>query len=244
MKRPLLILALLPVLLLAIGACPKPRPQNDPWRTAAVAAADFAAAVKGFQDSEIILHRQGLIASDEHQAIQRVLLDVARAGKQLDQAIRAAHQRPEASAAVDAALIAAQQLLDEGVLHVKNPNARARLSASLALARIALDTIRAVLAAQPRSHTKRGEAPLPSLRLMDRAGAMVSLYAPTGDTTWTTAISDRASSSATDRTENADSYSVNRLKMAGVSAAVGRANLERACGGVWSSPAAIPSGHG
>lgn len=123
-------------------------PQQDPYRKAAVAAADFAAALKTFQDSEIALHNSGSIDAETHKAIQSVLLDTARAGKQLDQAIRVAKSNPEAWTAVIAAVDALARLQSDGVLHIKNDKARQQLAASLALARSALGALQLALPAK------------------------------------------------------------------------------------------------
>jgi hypothetical protein len=101
--------------------------------------------VRAFQQAEIVAHAQGLVADDEHAAIERALADVARAGLGLGDAIRAARSKPGATQAIDAALAAVDRLLNEGVLHVKNPRARQDLQALVLSARGFLATISAVL---------------------------------------------------------------------------------------------------
>lgn len=120
---------------------------RDPYQKAAVAAADFSAALKTFQDSEIAMYHSGSISREDHIAIQRILLETAKAGKQLDQAIRVAKSNPDAWAAANAALDAITKLQADGLLHIKSDKAREQLAASLALARSAIAAVRLALPA-------------------------------------------------------------------------------------------------
>src|SRR5713101_8213699 len=86
---------------LAILGC-----ESSKYKKVAQAADGFALSVRAFQQAEIIAHAQGLVADDEHAAIQRALADVARAGLALNDAIRAAQSKLGATQAIDTALTA------------------------------------------------------------------------------------------------------------------------------------------
>ncbi len=118
--------------------------ESSKYKRVAQAADGFALSVRAFQQAEITAHAQGLIADDEHAAIERALADVARAGLALDDSIHTAQSKPGATQAIDAALAAVDRLLNEGVLHVKNPRARQDLQALVLSARGFLATISAV----------------------------------------------------------------------------------------------------
>ncbi len=130
---------LLVALLFAIGC------DQGKLKRIAQAADGFALTVRSFQQAEIAAHAQGLVSQEEHVAIERALLDVANAGIELDSAIRLAQSKPKASAALQAALASLDRLLNEGVLHVKNPKGRQNLEALLFSAKGFLATISAVL---------------------------------------------------------------------------------------------------
>ncbi len=134
-RRNLLVAVLL--LPLAFASCPPGR-RADRIRKLAQAADAFSMAVKSFQQAEITAHAQGLVDNAEHAAIERALIDVANAGRELDAAIRVAYAaggRPQAQAAIAAALDSLDRLLAEGVLHVKNDNTRASLQALILAAK-------------------------------------------------------------------------------------------------------------
>lgn len=130
-------------LLFGFTGCEK----RDAYQRAALAAADFATSLKTFQQAEIAVYHSGAIDKEEHIAIQRIFLETAKAGLQLDQAIRVARSSPDAWAAANAALDSIDKLQAEGVLHIKSDKARAQLAASLALARSAIIAVRLALPA-------------------------------------------------------------------------------------------------
>jgi hypothetical protein len=133
------LLALLPLLLLA-AAC-----DQSNVKKGAVAADWLSLAVKNFGEAEIIAHQQGLIDDSEHVAINKALIDFGNAGKQLDDAIRAAQSKTTVNDALKRALDTFSALLDEGVFHIKNPQARQSLGAILLAAKGFLVTIAAVI---------------------------------------------------------------------------------------------------
>lgn len=138
LKRSSAVVLVLTLALLSAGF------QCDRYKKAASLSRDFAAGVSAFQDAEIILHNEGKISNDEHQTLETLIIQTARAGKVMDQAIQDAHNGKTVQASVDAAAVAASGLLDSGVTQVKNPEAQAELkSAALALKTI-VDSILAV----------------------------------------------------------------------------------------------------
>lgn len=105
---------------------------------------DFAAGVQAFQSSEIVFHNAGKVSDEEHAVIQDWLIRVANAGQQLDTAINTTHNSKDAKAAVNAAIDATSNLLNTGVLGVKNPDSKAALQASLITLKSILGSILAL----------------------------------------------------------------------------------------------------
>jgi len=143
--RNLLALALLLPLLFALGC------EQSKLKKAAMAADGFSVTVKAFQEAEISAHQQGLVDDAEHKAIEAAVADLARAGLELDNAVRLASAntagpRPGgALAALDQAYASLDNLFHAGVLHIKNPKARQDLQALLLSAKGFLATLSAVL---------------------------------------------------------------------------------------------------
>lgn len=131
---------------------------------AAVAADNFVDAVGAFQDTEIVLYEQGFIDEAEHRTIQTLLVDVANAGPQANNAIRLAKSEPELIEAVNFAIEAVQALDEQGVMRIKNPDAKARLRIALMTAKGALGVISAML---PQKQASLLELPqsIPRLKL-------------------------------------------------------------------------------
>ncbi len=114
----------------------------------AVAADGFSLTVRSFQQAEVVAHQQGFVSNEEHAAMEKAFIDVANAGVELDNALRVAPTRsgkPKAAAALAAALASLDNLLNSGVLHVKNPKARQDLEALILSAKGFLATISAVI---------------------------------------------------------------------------------------------------
>ncbi len=138
----ILAIALLVPLLVALGC------EQSKLKKVAQAAEGFSLTVKAFQDAEIAAHQQGLVDDAEHKEIERALVDVAHAGLELDNIVRAAGLKvpgPKALAALDQAYTSLDNLFTSGVLHVKNARARQDLEALLLSAKGFLATISAVL---------------------------------------------------------------------------------------------------
>jgi len=136
-RKQLFILPVMMILLMGMSKC-------DRYAKTGQLARDFAAGVSAFQQAEIVMHNQGKISDPEHVAIQDAILQTAQAGKDLDRAINQVHSAPDARAALDAALMNVQTALNDGVAHVKNPDAKASLQTSIVLLRSILDNIRAI----------------------------------------------------------------------------------------------------
>lgn len=116
----------------------------DKYRKAGQLARDFAAGVSAFEDAEITLHQTGRVSDDEHRQIQMWVLQVAQAGKTLDQAINDTHNATNAKTSLDAAATALAGLLSSGVLQVKNPDSKAALQASVFTLKLIIDNIAAI----------------------------------------------------------------------------------------------------
>lgn len=121
------------------------------YQKAAEAAKGFALSVSAFQDTEIIIYNspanagQNLISTDEHKQIQQLLINVADAGKELNNAILVAKNQPGAVTALQESINACNRLLNDGVLHVKNPDTMAHLQLILISAKGFLATISTVI---------------------------------------------------------------------------------------------------
>jgi hypothetical protein len=138
MKRKLVTVVMLALILANLGC-------SDKYRKAAEAARDFAVAVQAVQQAEIALHSQGMVDDQEHLQFEGLLVNVASAGKQVDSVILQASKGGNVEAALDAAIQSTNSLLQDGTLHIKNPQAKAQLSAVLLGAKALLDTIAAVI---------------------------------------------------------------------------------------------------
>ena len=144
MKRQYTILALAMLLAFLLAGC-----EQSKLKKAAAAVDGFSVTVKAFQQAEIVAHQQGLEDDAEHKVLESAISDVARAGGELDNVVRAAGgvrvPGPKALAALDQAYATLDNLFNAGVLHIKNPQARQELQALLLSAKGFLATISAVL---------------------------------------------------------------------------------------------------
>lgn len=111
----------------------------------AQAAKDFSAATKALQDAEIQAHELKLIDDETHVDIQRIVIQVAQSGKELDNAVNVAHSEPKAIAALQASIDSLDRLLNEGVIKVKDPKTKTELSLAIISAKGILDSISAVV---------------------------------------------------------------------------------------------------
>lgn len=145
----------LPVLLVlalcAFTGCPKSQPgaPQDQYMKAAIAAQDFADSLDAFTDTAITLHDNGIIGDDEHRVLMTISLQGSVASKELKRAIGLARSNPDAWTAANAALDSLTRLDSEGILRIKSPDARAKLTLALTSARTALAAVRAALPPPP-----------------------------------------------------------------------------------------------
>ncbi len=130
-KRHLVIIPVICLLFMAIGQC-------DKYQKVGQSARDFALGVQAFQQTEIVLHQQNKITDQEHQKLETLILEVAKTGQTLDQAINQVHSNPQARAALDAAVSQLNALLDSGILQIKNPDSEAQL-------RLAFTSLKAIV---------------------------------------------------------------------------------------------------
>lgn len=114
-------------------------------KKAAQAADGFSISVKALQQAEMVAHVQGLIDDAEHRDLEGYFLDVANTGLELDSAIRVAQSKPKAVEALQAAIASLDRLLNQGVLHLKNPKAKEAMQALILSAKSFLATIAALI---------------------------------------------------------------------------------------------------
>lgn len=119
---------------------------TDELLKVAQAAKDFSVAVKTLQQAEIQAHDLKLTITDEqHVDIQRIFIDVANSGKELDNAINVAHSKPQALVALKAAIASLDRLLNEGVIKITDEKTKTELSLAIVGAKGILDSISAVV---------------------------------------------------------------------------------------------------
>lgn len=118
---------------------------DDKLLRVAQAAKDFSAATKALQGAEIQAHDSKLIDDETHVDIQRIVIQVALSGKELDNAVNVAHSQPQAIAALQASIDSLDRLLNEGVIKVKDPKTKTELSLAIISAKGILDSISAVV---------------------------------------------------------------------------------------------------
>lgn len=125
-------------LALAIGC-------DDKLLKVAQAAKDFSTSVKAVQASEIAAHDSKLVDDEAHVDIQRIFIDVANSGKELDNAVNVAHSKPSAVIALRASVDSLDRLLNEGVVKIKDDKTRAEISIAIIGAKGLLNTIESVI---------------------------------------------------------------------------------------------------
>jgi hypothetical protein len=97
-----------------------------------VAQHDFRIAVQAFQDTEIALHNQGGVISDDvHIQIQTGIQKVAQAGVDLDTALASNAPTSTLKTKLDSIMALLDDLNNQGLLGVKNQNAKLALTSAL-----------------------------------------------------------------------------------------------------------------
>ena len=95
--------------------------------------------------SSDLLHQQGKVSDEEHQRIQNLLLQVGQSGQQLDNYIRAAKDAKGADAQLQAFLSAVDNLNKQGLIGIKNSEAKASLTLAISTIAALSATIAAAL---------------------------------------------------------------------------------------------------
>lgn len=127
-KRKLAVVALLiPVMLLTQAfAC-----SGTVVHKVTIAQHDFRISVQAFQDTEIVLHNQGIVPNDLHMQIQQGIQKVAQAGVDLDTALAANAPTSTLKTKLDSIMTLLDSLNNESILGVKNETAKLALTSAL-----------------------------------------------------------------------------------------------------------------
>lgn len=146
------VTVLLGAVLLFTTGCPA---SNSDLRNVAVAAQDASIAVKTFQLAEVEAYSvqqksignpaEWPISKQDHILVQGLLEDIANVGLTLDAGIRSAHTRADAIGCIDAALNELLRLQQQGTLHIKNQDTKAKFTIAVTGAQTALQSIRTML---------------------------------------------------------------------------------------------------
>jgi hypothetical protein len=111
---------------------------------AALAVQDYATALTAAQQLEISLYDQKLVTPAEHIQIQTYFKQAAQAGIELSAGVKALNKGGTVLA-LNQALTSTQTLLNQGVIPIKNPQAKAQVTLAVTTARTALSVVAAVL---------------------------------------------------------------------------------------------------
>lgn len=106
-------------------------------------AKDAAATSLVAQETEIALFQQGKINPLTHQIIQTKFLQLADAGQRLDKAINETHSAKDATAALQAAIAAVDDLTQNGISGIKDDQTRADVKLAFVAVKTILDNISA-----------------------------------------------------------------------------------------------------
>lgn len=92
---------------------------------------DFRISVQAFQETEIALHNQGIIDPNNHVLIQTYIQKVATAGVELDTALASNAPTSTLKTKLDAIMTLLDSLNNDGVLGIKNENAKLAMTSAL-----------------------------------------------------------------------------------------------------------------
>lgn len=134
-KASSVVLALVLCLTLSAWQC------NNGYQKAGQLAKDAAATALAAQESEIAIHNLHEISDEDHRAIQQKFLALADAGQRLDKAINVAHNGGDATAALNEALNATNDLVTNGLSGIKNPEKQAALKLALLAVQTTLNNL-------------------------------------------------------------------------------------------------------
>ena len=108
---------------------------------AAKVSLGVAASAKAFQDGEIALHNQGKIGDGEHVLIQQSLIQLATAGKAVNQCIGATG----AASCVDPAIKAIDSIQQSAISPIKNKESQQQLTILLGSVRASFIALQGAL---------------------------------------------------------------------------------------------------
>ena len=153
-KRKYMHLALTLTLVAMLTACPKPKnaAEADQLRTVAESSDRAASAVRSAINVKRSLARQGVLEPDAELVVTRILLDInttnrelRRLGKSLT--VVTAADKSALVKLADDLLASVGRLNSEGVLRIKNEEAREKFAVSVEAIRAAVVIIRSTLLA-------------------------------------------------------------------------------------------------
>ena len=121
-------------LLLSLMGCAARSVPLTPIQKFAVASKDFSASVEAFQLAEIEFFNQGHIKVETHVKINKVVIDVATAGLELNNAILVTKSEPDMRVALAEALASTEGLLKD-LRALENSNIRTQLLLAVTTAR-------------------------------------------------------------------------------------------------------------
>ena len=107
----------------------------------AAASRDIAASVKAFQVAEIALHNQGKLSDAEHKNIETYLKGIATAGLAVDSCVL----QTSTVTCVDTGIAAANDLINQGLVGVKNPDVKQQLTLAAQLIVTGFNTLKGLL---------------------------------------------------------------------------------------------------
>lgn len=131
-------LGIVPILLLTLGAW---QCSTTNWQKVGELAKDAAATALAAQEAEMAMHNQNFIDADTHKTLQTKFSQLSDAGQRLDAAINQAHSGGDATAALDAALAATNDLITNGLTGIKNPDKQAELKLALLAVQTTLNNV-------------------------------------------------------------------------------------------------------
>lgn len=146
---PLAILLIVAALIVTLVAC-----DDSDQHKAARAAAGIASGLKVVQAENEALYASGLVDKAEAVAIAQYVVDATRVNDQYIVQLRSLQAQKESNAAVYVGLAAGvvkslDALHGDGVLHVKNPEARARLDLAFAAMEGSIEVLKALMRPAP-----------------------------------------------------------------------------------------------
>lgn len=152
---PLLIALTMTITTVSAFSCNK-----SAYHDAVVAEHQFKTVTMAFQKAEIKEANNGRIDPAEHKAIEQGVEQVGLAAQVLVTALQNGADNATVQAHFATVSAALTDLLNNGVLHVKNETSKAILTTSIAAVRAILDNVGQLLSAQTSTTTTTGPAPV------------------------------------------------------------------------------------